>query len=53
MARKLKAGFVRINGGGLDNTYPSAATSSRAGAARTAAKASRSFTEIKSVTIAL
>ena len=41
MARRIKAGSVRINGGSLDNNVPFGGYKQSDGAARTAGKASR------------
>jgi len=53
MARKLKAGSIRINGGGLDNNVPFGGYKQSGWGRENGREGVETFTEIKSVTIAL
>ena len=53
MARRIKAGSVRINGGGLDNNVPFGGYKQSGWGRENGREGVETFTEIKSVTIAL
>ncbi len=53
MARRIKAGPVRINGGGLDNNVPLGGYKQSGWRRESGREGVETFTEIKSVTIAL
>jgi hypothetical protein len=51
MARRIKAGSVRINGGGLDNNVPFGGYKQSGWGRENGREGVETFTEIKSVTI--
>jgi phenylacetaldehyde dehydrogenase len=53
MARKLKSGFVRINGGGLDNSLPFGGYKQSGWGRENGREGVEIFTEIKSVVVGL
>ncbi|MDH7797408.1 MULTISPECIES: aldehyde dehydrogenase family protein [unclassified Beijerinckia] len=53
MAKRLKAGFIRINGGGLDNALPFGGYKQSGWGRENAQEGVETFTEVKSVIIGL
>ena len=53
MAKRLKSGFIRINGGGLDNALPFGGYKQSGWGRENAKEGVETFTEVKSVIIGL
>jgi phenylacetaldehyde dehydrogenase len=53
MARKIKAGFVRVNGGGLDNALPFGGYKQSGWGRENGREGVEVYTELKSVLVGL